>query len=43
MNLDNKQMKIGKNDDVIAVYAMKAYRGYRGIAPGILNLGTSWR
>jgi len=43
MNLDNKQMKIGKNDDVIAVHAMKAYRGCRGMAPRIVNLGTSWR
>ena len=36
-------MKIGKNDDVIAVHAMKVYRGCRGMAPRIVNLGTSWR
>ena len=37
MNLDNKQMKIGKKNEVIAVDAMKTYKGC------ILNVGTSWR
>jgi hypothetical protein len=36
-------MKIGKNDEVIAVHALKAYKGCGGIAPLILNLGTSRR
>jgi hypothetical protein len=30
----------GKKDEVVRVHAMKAYRGSRGIAPLILNLGT---
>ena len=27
----------------VPVHTMKAYRGSRGIAPFILNLGTGWR
>jgi hypothetical protein len=29
--------------EVISVWAMKAYRGRRDIAPLILNLGARWR
>jgi hypothetical protein len=28
---------------IVPAYAMKAYRGSRGSAPLILNLGTGWR
>jgi hypothetical protein len=43
INLDNKQIKVGKKDEVIAAHALKAYKGFGGIAPLILNLGTSRR
>jgi hypothetical protein len=32
-----------KNDKVVNVYAMKAYRGRGGLTPLILNLGTRHR
>jgi hypothetical protein len=33
----------GKKVEVIPVQAMMTYRGSRGIAPLILDLGTRWR
>jgi hypothetical protein len=34
---------MNKEDEVIFVHVMKGYRGSRGIAPFILNLGARWR
>jgi hypothetical protein len=38
MNVDNRQMKIRKKDEVIAVQAMKAYRGHRVMPHSFLIL-----
>jgi hypothetical protein len=36
-------MIIKKNGKFFPLHAMKAYKGSRGIAPLIINLGTRWR
>ena len=42
-NFANAPTKQCRKREVVAVHAMKAYRGSRGKAPLILNLGTRWR
>jgi hypothetical protein len=34
---------LNKKDKVFPVHAMKTYRGRRGTAPLVLNIGTRWR